>query len=133
MADLPGLIEGASEGHGLGHRFLGHVERCAVILHLVDGTVDDVVGAWRTIRGELAAYGHGLADKPEILALNKIDALDADAVDEKLGARARRAAVTRPANAPRLVLPMSGRLRGRACRRCLARCSQRGRQAARGG
>src|SRR6266436_5953783 len=61
LADLPGLIEGASDGAGLGTRFLGHVERCAVILHLIDGTEDDVVGAYRTIRGELAGYGHGLA------------------------------------------------------------------------
>jgi len=75
LADLPGLIEGASEGTGLGHRFLGHVERCAVILHLVDATLDDVVGAWRTIRAELEAYGHGLADKTEVIALNKADAV----------------------------------------------------------
>ncbi|MGH7001378.1 MAG: GTPase ObgE, partial [Stellaceae bacterium] len=61
LADLPGLIEGASEGTGLGHRFLGHVERCAAILHLIDATLDDVIGAWRTIRAELEAYGHGLA------------------------------------------------------------------------
>ena len=76
LADLPGLIEGASEGVGIGTRFLGHVERCAVILHLIDGTIEDVVDAYRTIRRELAAYGHGLADKPEIVGLNKIDALD---------------------------------------------------------
>ena len=63
LADLPGLIEGASEGAGIGTRFLGHVERCAVILHLVDGTLDDVAGAYRTIREELAHYGHGLAEK----------------------------------------------------------------------
>jgi GTPase len=75
LADLPGLIEGASEGSGLGHRFLGHAERCAVILHLIDGTQEDVVGAYRTIRAELAAYGHGLAQKPEIIGLNKADAI----------------------------------------------------------
>ena len=75
LADLPGLIEGASEGSGLGHRFLGHAERCAVILHLIDGTQEDVVGAYRTIRAELAAYGHGLAEKPEIIGLNKADAI----------------------------------------------------------
>ena len=75
LADLPGLIEGASEGSGLGHRFLGHAERCAVILHLIDGTQDDVVGAYRTIRAELAAYGQGLAEKPEIIGLNKADAI----------------------------------------------------------
>ena len=66
LADIPGLIEGAHEGAGLGDRFLGHVERCAVLLHLVDGAAGDVVRAWRTVREELAAYGGGLADKPEI-------------------------------------------------------------------
>src|SRR5262249_21342712 len=75
LADLPGLIEGASEGAGLGHRFLGHAERCAVILHLIDGTQEDAVGAYRTIRGEIEAYGHGLAEKPEIIGLNKADAI----------------------------------------------------------
>jgi GTPase len=75
LADLPGLIEGASEGAGLGHRFLGHVERCAVILHLIDGTTEDVVAHWRSIRGELGAYGHGLTEKPEIIGLNKADAV----------------------------------------------------------
>src|SRR5215472_1117487 len=75
LADLPGLIEGASEGAGLGHRFLGHVERCAVILHLIDGTEADVVGAYRSIRREIEAYGHGLAEKPEIIGLNKADAI----------------------------------------------------------
>jgi GTPase len=91
LADLPGLIEGASEGAGLGTRFLGHVERCAVILHLIDGTEDDIVGAYRTIRRELADYGHGLADKPEIVGLNKIDAVDADAIAAKSRALARAA------------------------------------------
>ncbi|MFO1015766.1 MAG: GTPase ObgE [Caulobacteraceae bacterium] len=76
MADIPGLIEGASEGAGLGTRFLGHVERTAVLIHLVDATQDDVAGAYRTIRGELEAYGEGLAEKAELLALNKVDALD---------------------------------------------------------
>ncbi len=80
LADLPGLIEGASEGAGIGTRFLGHVERCAVVLHLVDGTLDDVVGAYRTIREELARYGHGLAEKAEIVGLNKSDALDREAI-----------------------------------------------------
>ena len=75
IADIPGLIEGAHEGAGLGTRFLGHVERCGVLLHLVDGTADDVVASYKTIRGELAAYGGGLAEKPEIVALNKCDAL----------------------------------------------------------
>ncbi len=75
VADIPGLIEGAHEGAGLGHRFLGHVERCAVLLHLVDGAAGNVVAAWRTVREELAAYGGGLAEKPELLVLNKSDAM----------------------------------------------------------
>lgn len=75
LADIPGLIEGAHEGAGLGDRFLGHVERCAVLLHLVDGTQADPAGAWRTVRAELAGYGGGLAEKPELLALNKADAM----------------------------------------------------------
>jgi GTP-binding protein len=75
LADIPGLIEGAHEGAGLGDRFLGHVERCAVMLHLVDGAAGDVVRAWRTIRDELAAYGGGLAEKLELIGLNKIDAM----------------------------------------------------------
>ncbi len=75
IADIPGLIEGASDGAGLGTRFLGHVERTAVLIHLIDGTQEDVVQAYQTIRGELEAYGEGLADKPELLALNKADAL----------------------------------------------------------
>jgi GTP-binding protein len=91
MADLPGLIEGASEGAGLGHRFLGHVERCAVMLHLIDATEDDIVGNWRTIRGELEAYGHGLTEKPEIIALNKADAVPAEELTKKR-ARLKRAA-----------------------------------------
>ena len=78
VADIPGLIEGASEGAGLGTRFLGHVERTAVLIHLVDCTQTDVAEAWRTVRHELEAYGAGLADKPEILALSKVDALDPD-------------------------------------------------------
>jgi GTP-binding protein len=75
LADIPGLIEGAHEGAGLGVRFLGHVERTAVLIHLVDGTQEDPGEAYRTVRAELEAYGHGLADKPEIVALNKVDAL----------------------------------------------------------
>ena len=75
LADIPGLIEGAHEGAGLGDRFLGHVERCAVLLHLVDGAAGDVVRAWRTVREELLAYGGGLADKPELIGLNKADAM----------------------------------------------------------
>ncbi|ALG90392.1 MAG: GTPase ObgE [Pseudomonadota bacterium] len=76
IADIPGLIEGAHEGRGLGDQFLGHVERCSVLLHLVDGTSEDVVGDYRTIIHELEAYGGHLADKPRVTALNKIDALD---------------------------------------------------------
>lgn len=76
MADIPGLIAGAHEGKGIGDRFLGHVERCAVLLHLVDGTSDDVVGDYDIIIHELEEYGGHLADKPRVTALNKIDALD---------------------------------------------------------
>ena len=83
LADIPGLIEGAHDGAGLGDRFLGHVERCGVLLHLIDGTQDDVAGAWRTIRGELTAYGNDLTEKREIVALNKVDALDDAAITEK--------------------------------------------------
>jgi GTP-binding protein len=78
IADIPGLIEGASEGAGLGVRFLGHVERCAVLIHLVDGTQANVADAYREVRHELEAYGEGLADKMEIVALNKADALSRD-------------------------------------------------------
>ncbi|KQW86582.1 GTPase ObgE [Brevundimonas sp. Root1279] len=83
IADIPGLIEGASEGAGLGTRFLGHVERSASLIHLIDGTQDDVAGAYRTIRHELEAYGEGLGEKTEILALNKIDALTPEMREEK--------------------------------------------------
>lgn len=83
LADLPGLIEGASDGVGLGTKFLGHVERCPVLLHLVDGTQEDVVTAYETIRGEIEAYDAALIDKPEILALNKCDALMDDEIAEK--------------------------------------------------
>ncbi|MEO9778288.1 MAG: GTPase ObgE [Sedimentitalea sp.] len=76
IADIPGLIAGAHEGRGIGDRFLGHVERCAVLLHLVDGTSESIVEDYQTIIGELEAYGGELADKPRITALNKIDALD---------------------------------------------------------
>lgn len=75
IADIPGLIEGAHEGHGLGDRFLGHVERTAVLLHLIDATQDDPVKAYETIRTELEEYGGGLAEKQEIIAMNKSDAL----------------------------------------------------------
>jgi GTPase len=108
LADLPGLLAGASQGVGIGTRFLGHVERCAVILHLVDGTLDDVGAAYRAIRKELAAYGHALTDKPEIVALNKTDAIAAGAVPTKIRAL-RRAA--KPGTD---ILPLSGATGGGA-------------------
>ena len=86
VADIPGLIEGAHEGRGLGDLFLGHVERCAVLLHLVDGTAEDVVTDYLTILHEVEQYGAGLADKPRITVLNKIDALDEDDLAEKTAA-----------------------------------------------
>jgi GTP-binding protein len=86
LADLPGLIEGAHEGVGLGDRFLGHAERCGAILHLIDGTGDGIAKTYKTIRRELEAYGHGLADKHEIVALNKIDAIPAAALAKKRAA-----------------------------------------------
>jgi GTP-binding protein len=95
IADIPGLIEGASEGAGLGTRFLGHVERTGALIHLVDGTQDDVAEAWRTVRAELAAYGEGLAEKPEVLALNKVDALDKDTRKAKT-AELKKAAGVKP-------------------------------------
>ena len=94
LADIPGLIEGAHEGAGIGDRFLGHVERCAALLHLVDGTEEDVAAAYKTVRGELDAYGAGLVDKAEIVALNKVDALDDDTANEK--ALALEAAASAP-------------------------------------
>lgn len=100
MADIPGLIEGASEGRGLGDLFLGHVERCAVLLHLIDGTSEDVVLDYETIIGELEAYGGALADKPRVTALNKIDALDEEERAEKLSALEKASGGK--------VLPMSG-------------------------
>ena len=91
LADLPGLIEDAHEGVGLGDRFLGHVERCRVLLHLVDGTGEHAGKAYKTVRHELEAYGHGLADKPEIVALSKADALTPGAAQGAGGAaQARR-------------------------------------------
>jgi len=100
MADIPGLIAGASEGRGIGDRFLGHVERCAVLLHLVDATSEDVAEDYRVIINELELYGGHLADKPRVTALNKIDALD----DEDRAAKfAQLSAVV---DGP--VMPMSG-------------------------
>ena len=99
VADIPGLVEGAHEGKGIGDRFLGHVERCAVLLHLVDGTSEDVAGDWETIIAELEAYGGALAEKPRVTALNKIDALSDELRAER---RAALEAVAGP------VMPMSG-------------------------
>jgi len=76
LADIPGLIEGAAEGAGIGDRFLGHVERTRLLLHLIDGAGDDPLNAWRVVRGELDSYGAGLGDKPEAIALTKADLLD---------------------------------------------------------
>jgi GTP-binding protein len=84
LADIPGLIEGAHEGHGLGTRFLGHVERCAVLLHLIDVTAEDPVAAYRVIRKELKAYSPELAAKPEVIAFNKTDLLSAEAMEPKI-------------------------------------------------
>ena len=100
IADIPGLIAGAHEGAGLGDRFLGHVERCAVLLHLIDGAAGKVVQAWRTVREELEAYGGGLADKPEVLVLNKVDAMTPREIS------ARRSALERASGQD--VLLMSG-------------------------
>ena len=116
LADLPGLIEGASEGAGLGTRFLGHVERCAVILHLIDGTEDDVVGAYRTIRASWPITATASPTSRRSSALNKIDAIDPEEVDAKCRAlRRRREPGTK-------VLALSGverrRRAGGARRRC---------------
>jgi GTP-binding protein len=100
VADIPGLIEGAHEGRGLGDQFLGHVERCSVLLHLVDGTSEDVVADWQTIIHELEAYGGVLADKPRVTVLNKIDALLDEDIAEK------RAALEAATGGP--VMTMSG-------------------------
>ena len=81
MADIPGLIEGAAEGAGIGDRFLGHIERCRVLLHLVDANSEDVAEAYRIVRDELEAYGADLADKAEVVALNKADTLDDELLD----------------------------------------------------
>ncbi len=103
IADIPGLIEGASEGVGLGDRFLGHVERTRVLLHLVSAQEEDVAKAYHVIRGELEAYEHGLADKPEIVALSQIDTLDPDERKKKAAALRRAAG-----RAPMLVSAVTG-------------------------
>src|ERR671921_1350299 len=95
LADIPGLIEGASEGAGLGDRFLGHIERCRALLHLVDATGEHAGQAYKVVRRELEAYGHGLAEKPEIVALSKADALDQESLKEQV-ARLKRAAKAKP-------------------------------------
>src|SRR5215217_3089097 len=95
LADIPGLIEGASAGAGLGDRFLGHIERCRVLLHLVEGTSEHAGQAYKVVRRELEAYGHGLAEKPEVVALSKADALDETTLKEQL-ARLKRAAKSKP-------------------------------------
>ena len=100
VADIPGLIEGAADGAGIGDRFLGHIERCRVLLHLVDATGDDPVGAYRTVRNELDIYGAGLIDKPEVIGLNKIDALDPADV-KKLMTKLKRASKAE-------IMPLSG-------------------------
>ena len=100
VADIPGLIEGAAEGAGIGDRFLGHIERCRVLLHLVDATSDNPVGTWRVVRRELENYGADLAGKVEVIGLNKIDALEPADV-KKLVTKLKRATKAE-------VLPLSG-------------------------
>ena len=95
LADIPGLIEGAHEGVGIGDRFLGHVERCRALLHLVDGTSEHAGKAYKTVRAELAAYGHGLDEKPEIVALSKVDALSPELLKQQKE-RLQRAAKKKP-------------------------------------
>jgi GTP-binding protein len=94
IADIPGLIEGAHEGAGLGDRFLGHVERCAVLVHLIDGAAGSVVDAWRTVRRELIEYGGGLADKPEVIVLNKADAMTPREISSRRAALAKASGAT---------------------------------------
>jgi GTP-binding protein len=84
LADIPGLIEGASEGKGLGDRFLKHIERCGVLLHLIDASSENIVENYRVIRQELAGYNRDLLDKYEVIALNKIDLLDAKELTKKV-------------------------------------------------
>lgn len=100
IADIPGLIEGAAEGAGIGDRFLGHIERCRVLLHLIDGHGENPAEAYRVVQGELEAYGAGLEDKPQVVALNKADLLDAELI-EALSAELIAAGAAH-------VLPLSG-------------------------
>ena len=100
IADIPGLIEGAADGAGIGDRFLGHIERCRVLLHLVDANDDDVAESYRIVRDELEAYGGGLVDKPHVVALNKIDTLDDELIEALAGELAEASGTD--------VIPLSG-------------------------
>jgi len=104
LADIPGLIEGAHDGAGLGDRFLGHVERCAVLIHLIDGAAGHVVDAWRTIRGELGAYGGGLDTKPELIVLNKTDTMTQREISS------RKAALAKASGAPVMTISAAGHI-----------------------
>ena len=127
MADVPGLIEGASEGAGLGIRFLGHIERTAVLIHMVDATAEDPAADWAAVRAELAAYGEGLSDKPELIALNKIDALDDAARADKAAKMAKASGAT-----PHLISAVSGEGVRDLLRAAHARVRERDRPAAGG-
>ena len=124
LADIPGLIEGAHEGVGIGDRFLGHVERTRVLLHLVSAQEESPAKAYKTVRAELAAYGDGLADKPEILALSQVDTLDA-------ATRQEEGRVAEARRRPRAGHAVGGD--GRRRRGGAARVDRRGRERARGG
>ena len=100
LADIPGLIDGASEGAGLGHKFLKHIERCRAVVHLLDGTEEDVAGAYLTVREELAAYSEELAEKPELVALNKCDALTDDVIAERVAALEEAMQLNSPSPGP---------------------------------
>jgi GTP-binding protein len=123
LADIPGLIEGAHEGIGLGDRFLGHVERCRVLLHLVDGTQEDPAEAYRVVRGELEAYGGGLPEKREIVALSKADAIPAEELESRTKAL-QKASGQKP-----LVLSAATRQGIEAALRALGRVIDEGRVA----
>ena len=113
LADLPGLIEGAHEGTGLGDRFLGHTERCRVLLHLIDGTGEDAGAAYKIVRAELEAYGQGLTEKPEIVALSKSDAMTPEAIKTQT-AKLKKACKKTP-------LVLSAQSGTKACRKRCAR------------